>query len=123
MLQPQPSSWDGGLKVTLPADSRGIGAFALSACPADGACSNETQAQRWTVNAPRVHWALGDDSSAAAPKPAAVPAARGRPPPASVRTQAPQRNGACDADAPAGGERVAVAVRVCGARGDSDCDA
>ena len=66
VLPPQPSSWDGGLKVTLPADSRGIGAFSLSACPAgNGACSNETQAQRWTVNAPRVHWALGDDSNAA----------------------------------------------------------
>ena len=60
-LPGQPSSWDGGLHVTLPANESAIGAFSVSAClPTTGACSNATQAQRYVVNAPRVHWLLGE---------------------------------------------------------------
>ena len=54
-LPGQPSSWEGGLKVTLPS----VGAFSLAVCNAAGACSNASQAQTFTVNAPRVSWILG----------------------------------------------------------------
>lgn len=50
------ASWDGGLKVTLPSPPR---AWSVRACVA-GVCSGDSQVQRFTVNAPRIAWALGD---------------------------------------------------------------
>lgn len=58
-LPPQPSSWEGGVKVTLPADATGIGAWEVSVCTLAQVCSNATQAQTFTINAPRVSWVLG----------------------------------------------------------------
>lgn len=56
-LPAQPSSWAGGLKVTLPPTS--VGAFSLAVCSPAGQCSNASQAQTFSVNAPRVSWVLG----------------------------------------------------------------
>jgi hypothetical protein len=56
-LPPQPSSWDGGLKFTLPAASAPA-AYSVAAC-CGAVCSNASQAQRYALNAPRAAWALG----------------------------------------------------------------
>ena len=62
-LPAQPSSWDGGLKFTLPPAPSSIGAFSIAAC-INQQCSNASQAQRYTLNAPRVAWTLGQGDSA-----------------------------------------------------------
>lgn len=50
------NSWDGGLKVTLPNPPT---AWSVRACISD-ICSDDSQVQRFTINAPRIAWALGD---------------------------------------------------------------
>jgi hypothetical protein len=50
------NSWDGGLKVTLPNPPK---AWSVRACISD-ICSDDSQVQRFTINAPRIAWALGD---------------------------------------------------------------
>ena len=56
-----PSSWDGGLKATFPADPKFSAAFSVAVCSSNGlSCSNNEQMQRFFVNAPRVSWVLGD---------------------------------------------------------------
>jgi hypothetical protein len=58
-LPAQPTSWDGGLKFTLPPAPSSVGAFSVSVCGPSGACSNASQEQTFTLNAPRVSWVLG----------------------------------------------------------------
>ena len=56
-----PTSWDGGLKVTLPADPQYAAAFSVAVCSPGGTpCSDEGQVQRYAINVPRVSWLLGD---------------------------------------------------------------
>lgn len=56
-----PSSWDGGLKATLPASPAFAAAFTVDVCaPGGSPCSNATQVQRFTINTPRITWVLGD---------------------------------------------------------------
>lgn len=55
-MEPASASWDGGIKVTVPSPPA---AWGVRACTA-GLCSESAQAQRFTINAPRVAWALGD---------------------------------------------------------------
>lgn len=60
-LPPASSSWEGGLKVTLPPST--TGAFSLAACSSAG-CSDTAQAARFVLNAPRVAWVIGDGGGA-----------------------------------------------------------
>lgn len=58
-----PSSWDGGLKATLPASPAFAAAFSVTVCsPGGGTCSDTTQVQRFSVNVPRINWIIGDGS-------------------------------------------------------------
>ena len=51
------ASWDGGLKVILPSPPR---AWSVNACVEEVCSGGDSQVQRFTINAPRIAWALGD---------------------------------------------------------------
>jgi len=106
-------AWDGGAKVTLPAPPR---AFSVRACAAGGgACSDGAQAQRFTVNAPRPAWALGEGGGGGGARAASV-AAGGTLRVFGAALALDAASGACPplrAGGGGGGARAAATVSLC----------